>query len=376
MAKLEVVDSPKRGKGAAAPEQKPKKKAGRTVGHVFATIGITLLMIVVLVYGALFVLFRGPSPSISRLLTLSFNETSAMYWVPGLFLPQTEVDEILAQRDVTAGDVTNTDLIQIGAGSVSTDDGSSRPAAENGEAVDAFAAADQDGDGIIIEEVSGPMFRGFMMIVQDPSRLTLGRPDTYGDGAVGLNIYDMAKKYNAVAAINAGGFYDPDGAGTGGIPDGLVISEGELAWGSYDGTYEIVGFDNEHRLIVGTMTGQEALDMNVECACTFGPSLIINGVAQNENAPLASGVNPRTAIGQRADGAVLLLVIDGRQVSSPGANYDDLVDIMLEYGAVNASNLDGGSSSMMVYNGELVNTCASVVGPRELATSFVVLPLQ
>ena len=61
-------------------------------------------------------------------------------------------------------------------------------------------------------------------------------------------------------------------------------------------------------------------------------------------------------------------------MSSPGATYDDLVDLMLEYGAVNACNLDGGSSSMMMYNGEVLNTCASVTGPRPLATSFVVLP--
>ena len=371
METTNIKENPKRAKAA----QPAAKKGGKTVGHVFATIGITLLLVLVLVYGALFVLFRGPSSSISRILTLSLNETSAIYWIPNLFLPQAEIDELLAQKDVSQSEVTNTDLIQIGAGSVSTGDGSaSAPAADDGEALSEFALADTDGDGIVVEEVSGPMFRGFMMIVQDPSRLMLGTPNAYGDTATGLTIYEMVEKYDAVAGINAGGFYDPDGTGTGGIPDGLVISEGELVWGSHDAEYTLVGFDKEHRLIVGTMTGQDALDLNMEGACTFGPSLIINGVAQNEDAPLASGVNPRTAIGQRADGAVLLLVIDGRQVSSPGATYDDLVDVMLEYGAVNASNLDGGSSSMMVYNGELVNTCASVVGPRPLATSFVVLP--
>ena len=370
MATTEITETPKRARGA----QTETKKAGKTIGRVFATVGITLLLILVLVYGTLFVLFRGPSASISRLLTLSLNETSAIYWIPNLFMSQAEIDAILAEKDVSQTEITNTDLIQIGAGNVSTGDGTASAPSGDGETMSEFDLADPDGDGIVLEEVSGPMFRGFMMIVEDPSRVMLGTPNAYGDSATGLTIYEMVEKYNAVAAINAGGFYDPDGAGTGGIPEGLVISEGELVWGSYEEEYTLVGFDNEHRLIVGTMTGQEAMDLNMEGACTFGPSLIINGVAQNEDAPLASGVNPRTAIGQRADGAVLLLVIDGRQVSSPGATYDDLVDIMLEYGAVNASNLDGGSSSMMMYNGEVVNTCASVVGPRPLATSFVVLP--
>ena len=60
------------------------------------------------------------------------------------------------------------------------------------------------------------------------------------------------------------------------------------------------------------------------------------------------GLNPRTAIGQRADGTVLLLVIDGRQPSSIGASYNDLIGIFMEYGAVNAYNLDGGNSAMLM----------------------------
>ena len=88
---------------------------------------------------------------------------------------------------------------------------------------------------------------------------------------------------------------------------------------------------------------------------------------------LGSGVNPRTAIGQRSDGALLLLVLDGRSINTLGATMDDVVNIMLEYGAVNAGNLDGGSSSVMVYEGEIINNCASVTGPRQIPTAFVVL---
>ena len=122
-------------------------------------------------------------------------------------------------------------------------------------------------------------------------------------------------------------------------------------------------------LHVGKMTAKEAVNAKIRWAVSFGPTLIVNG---QPCSGLISGVNPRTAIGQRADGAVLLLVIDGRQVNSLGASYGDLADIMLEYGAVNASNLDGGSSTLMIYRGETLNVCASVYGPRAIATSFLV----
>ena len=100
-------------------------------------------------------------------------------------------------------------------------------------------------------------------------------------------------------------------------------------------------------------------------------NVIINGEVQRQN--LSGGVNPRTALGQRADGALLLLVLDGRSINTLGASREDVVNIMLEYGAVNAGNLDGGSSSVMVYNGEIINHCASVTGPRRIPTGFIVL---
>ncbi len=98
--------------------------------------------------------------------------------------------------------------------------------------------------------------------------------------------------------------------------------------------------------------------------------LIINGEAVDP-AALPSGVNPRTAIGQRADGAVMMLVIDGRQVHSMGATYADCMNIMLDHGAVNAINMDGGSSTSMYYNGAYVNKSSAKTGPRELPTAFL-----
>jgi exopolysaccharide biosynthesis protein len=120
------------------------------------------------------------------------------------------------------------------------------------------------------------------------------------------------------------------------------------------------------------MTGQEALDKGIVSACNFqpGPVLVKDGVKQTG---LGGGVNPRTCIGQREDGTILLMVIIGRKTSSLGATYDDLANLMYEYGAVNASNLDGGSSSLMYYQGEQVTEGSNLIGMRPLPTSILVL---
>ena len=84
--------------------------------------------------------------------------------------------------------------------------------------------------------------------------------------------------------------------------------------------------------------------------------LIINNEAREMHGS-GSGLNPRTAIGQRADGSVLLFVTDGRGKSGHlGASSGDLIQVMQQFGAVNAANLDGGSSSCMYYDGEYLMT--------------------
>jgi exopolysaccharide biosynthesis protein len=177
--------------------------------------------------------------------------------------------------------------------------------------------------------------------------------------------------------VNAGGFVDNNGLSNGSVPLGLVVRDGTILFGDAYTRYNIVGLDGEGKLLVGTMTAQDALDQGMKYGVSFvthdgiASSLIINGEIQTQN--LGVGVNPRTAIGQREDGALLLLVLDGRSSKTLGATVENVVDIMLQYGAINAGNLDGGSSSVMVYDGEIINNCASVTGPRSIPTGFIVL---
>ena len=212
-------------------------------------------------------------------------------------------------------------------------------------------------------------YRGKLMIVSDPTRLAVGVIDEFSEENAGRQLPYFLKKYNAVAAVNAGGFNDFGGTGNGGTPVGLVIENGAITFGSEDEAYSICGFDRNGMLYVGSMTGKQALEAGVISACSFGPALIINGKPVQLS---SSGVNPRTAIGQRADGAILLLTLAGRQIDCIGATLADLTEILYAYGAVNATNLDGGSSTMMYYKGERQIKSSSLVGERFLPTAIIV----
>ena len=371
------------------------KKAAGLAGRIAAFAGVTLLLCLVALYGVMWVLVNGPSPTARRLFVLSVRETSAVGFLANLYLSQEEIDEIVgtsAKTDISDGgnlsgesaETIDASLISIPSDtsdmpdaaveSAPTETQSETPASDKApkETAKAEEAVEADGGGIEIIDISGSTYKGKLMIVTDCSRVFVGVPDSYGEDSSGLTLKQMIAKYGASAGINAGGFYDPGGSGTGGIPEGIVISGGEILWGDEYSTYNLIGFDKNGLLYVGKMTGRAALDCGVTEAVSFGPALVINGVAQNEKWKLGGGINPRTAIGQRSDGALLLLVINGRQLDSLGATYDDLVDIMLSYGAVNASNLDGGSSSLMISGGEYITNSAYVLGERVIPTAILI----
>ena len=224
---------------------------------------------------------------------------------------------------------------------------------------------DEDGDGYILVPVSGRGFNGYMLVVLDPTRCFVAK------GGAGQTINMIVENNGAIGGINGGAFVDKGGAGSGGDPEGLTVVNGEIVRKSRWGREAFVGFDASGLLHVGYYNEVDVVNLGIVGGVTFDPPLIINGVPQSTSY-LVSGVNPRTAIGQRADGAVLRLVINGRQLSSAGATYDDLIDVMLQFGAVNAMNLDGGSSTVMYLNGQLINSPSSQSGySRGLPDAFL-----
>ena len=228
--------------------------------------------------------------------------------------------------------------------------------------------ADEDGDGIIVVDVMKKGFQGTMIIVLDPSRVFLGGPGFFGGN--GMILEDLVARYDALGGINAGGFIDEDGAGSGGFPEGLTVLEGEAYLWADSGAS--AAFDNNNVLHVGYFKKEEVEKLGIRDCASFGPELIIDGRPEY-GSYMESGINPRTAIGQREDGAVLMLCIDGRQLRSIGASFADIRDVMLDFGAVNACSLDGGSSTVMYYDGEYLNWPSSASGTsRYLPNAFLI----
>ncbi len=329
-------------------------KRPNVIGRFFAFIGVTLLCLVIILLGMIWVIERGPSPTFTGLFTRSVRETSAIRWISNIFLTEEELEQYksVSTEELSTEEV-NTSLIHI----------------TSNENVEASA-------GMELIDIAEGTAKGKLLLVHNPKQVILGTSDEFVRQP-GLLLTDMVAKYHGVAGINAGGFNDENGSGDGSTPQGLVITNGEIVWGDRNTPYHMVGLDADGILQVGSMTGTQAIEKGIQWAVSFvthdglASSLVINGEIQTQN--LGGGVNPRTAIGQREDGTILLLVLDGRSISTIGATMEDVANIMLEYGAVNAGNLDGGSSSVMVYNGEIINHCASVTGPRRIPTGFIVL---
>ncbi len=329
------------------------KKVLKYFARFLLVVFTTLLILVGGVVGLVYTFNYGPSPSARSLFVSSVLETSAVGFLATWFLPSEEIQTILANNTVEQFDaVTNPNLIVI-------------PDTE--EEQEYYAENDVE-----IVPVNGLTYAGRMMIVKDPSRVKVGTCANFGNpDKWGERLLSIVKRYDALAAINGGGFEDVNGRGTGTIPIGFVFSGGKYLYGDLDTPGLLIGFDTDNRLIVGYMTGNKAKELGIRDALTFGPALIINGEPANISG-YSSGINPRTAIGQRADGAVLLLTVDGRQANSLGASYADLIEIMTSFGAVNAANLDGGSSSVMIYENEIISNVSLFTGDRNIPTCFYV----
>ena len=328
--------------------KKKKKRSGSGARFIRRTLLLLFTIVILLAIGLCMILntiFNGPSESARNVLTMSLSEASATKWVPGLFLG----DELVAQiRNQSGAALTEefSDASQVVINKDSTmfnsDEWKDYP------------------DGIRIESYAGDTFNAHIMIVRDPSLVYMATSTDgkFSTSVPGTRINEEIETEGAVAAINAGAFNDDGTANSyvGSIPAGLVIVDGEVKSNQYHDLVPeegFVGFNFDDVLVVAkSMTAEQAKEQNIRDGCEFGPVLIMNGEVNQEAYNANSGWNPRTAIGQRKDGAVILLCIDGRQASSIGGTYKDLIDIMLEYGAYNACNLDGGSSSVMLYRDE------------------------
>jgi len=372
---MNVENGPARRRAGRTASSK-RKKAAAAARILRRTLLCVFSVIFVLLVGAILILnliFNGPSPNARDRLTMSMRESSGMKWCPALFLGADTVAEIEKISSAELPDELS-DYSQIVIDLDSSVSGS-----------DEWA---EHPDGIRIERVNGDTYNAYVMIIRDPSRVYLATStDNFSMDIPGTRINHQIETEGASAAINAGAFFDNGTSSptVGSVPQGLVISEGKVRWTSGQAPQEgFVGFNKDNVLVVAqSMTGDKAMEIGIRDGCCFGPVLVMNGQINEKAYNTNSGLNPRTAIGQRADGAVLFVCIDGRQASSLGGTYGDITDIMIEYGAVNACNLDGGSSTVMLYRdyntGEvsMINNYSLLQEePRRMPTFYMVRPLS
>ena len=327
--------TPKTNRGSKA-MAKAMKILRRTLLVVFTLVALAVLGL----YMVCNLVFNGPSESARDVMTMSMLESSGMKWFPALFIGKDKVEEIQAQISATLpAEESNTSQIVINTNNLGTS---------------ADAQWKDHPDGIRIEKISGDTYNAYVMLIRDPSSVYLSTSSPqFSTDIPGTRIHQQIEKEGAIAAINAGAFYDNGTSSSvvGSVPEGLVIAGSKVMWNSGSAPEEgFVGFNEDNILVVaGTMTADRAMELKIRDGCCFGPVLIMNGQVNEKVYNEESGYNPRTAIGQRSDGTVVFVCIDGRQAGSLGGTYADIINIMVEYEAVNACNLDGGSSTVMLY---------------------------
>ena len=175
--------------------------------------------------------------------------------------------------------------------------------------------------------------------------------DTYGKNVTAKTSVTAAA-HNAILAVN-GDYYGAQERGYV-IRNGIVYRDSagssDVLCIYADGSLEIVD--------PKTVTAQELADRGVWQAFSFGPALVENGsvsVSQNTEVGKAMASNPRTAIGMIDALHYVFVVSDGRTGKSEGLSLYELARFMQRLGVRTAYNLDGGGSSTMVFQGELIN---------------------
>lgn len=328
---------------------KQKTKTGRL--PLAAKLAAVLLQLIAVVLAGCLLVFHGPFPTLRRFVVNTAMATYRHQFIAKLFLSDAEIDKIMnegtAMKDLTQ------DMADV-------------------------TVQNRSGNSVQEYKISGAQYKGYLLIISNPLKVRVGYSGKLGKQ--GETTSAIAAAHNAIAAINGGGFHDVSAGGslwtgTGAFPTDFLMSSGKVVYrdsGFSDSKkVNVVALDSQGKLIIGRHSISELNQLHVKDAFSFpnGPTLVVNGKAAFSGDG-GQGMNPRTAIGQRKDGSILFLALDGRRLNMLGATLHDIQKIMLDYGAYNATNLDGGSSTTMYYDGGVINNPCDMLGERTVATAI------
>ena len=193
------------------------------------------------------------------------------------------------------------------------------------------------------------------------AEVILSSPE-YLQTALAQNVYgrnvtektsEIAESAGAILAIN-GDYYGAQESGYV-IRDGVLyrdtVREGQQDLVIYeDGTFGIISEED--------VTAEELLANNAKEVLSFGPALVADGevaVTEEDEVGKAMASNPRTAIGIIDELHYVFVVSDGRTEESEGLSLLEMAEFMKGLGVTTAYNLDGGGSSTLYFNGEIIN---------------------
>lgn len=325
---------------------------------------IIFIILDVLAIGC-FILFYGPYEEFRNIIVNTAMVTKTHQYIAYTFYSEEKVNEIMSLNNfIPIDEDINLDDIVI--------DTSEKDTYDN-EYDEAILKRENGNNDFKYLQIKVGKYNAHLVAIYDPSRVTLISSKSFGTGGGQETVLNMCKRYNGLVCINGGGFKDPDGWGSD-IPLGYVIKDGEIIWSESNTKQNIIGLTYENKLLLVNSTGEEALEMGMRDGLQFGPFLIVNGETIKYNSSVGGYDRAaRVAIAQRKDGVILFLATEGTHGNGP--NMKEVIDTLLLYGAYNAANLDGGTSSQMVINNKLVNNPKNVFGQavkngRRVVTGF------
>lgn len=318
---------------------------------------LTIFVVIIdILVGICFFVTYGLS-SFKNSIIASALSTKTHQYIAYTFYSEEEIARVLAADTYIPFD-ENTDLSDI------VIDTTEKKSYDN-EYDEAILTRDEGNDDYKLIPVKVGKYDGYIVAIYDPTKVKLIHSKVFNAGGAGKEqVSSMCKRFGGSVCINGGGFVD-NGRGSD-IPIGYIIKDGKVIWSDTAGKGNIIGMSNDGKLVLANATGEEAVAMGIRDGLEFGPFLIVNGKSLQYQGDNVGGYSrsSRTAIAQRKDGIILFFATKGYVHGVSGPTMGEVIEVLKKYGAYNAANLDGGTSTTLVVNNAVINDPRNVNGDK------------